>query len=181
MKCTIHKNREAVGKCIKCSRYFCSSCVEKIGRNYICFDCLKKVAKESLRKKSYKSLTVPLMLAVGIFAAMGIAALALRFDTLLALIQAFTKNALPEYIAASEEKIRELFFSFLKALLFFFEAYLISMNKLGGFFLGILISLLLIGFASASYPAISNTTIIFEILLPLLALLFLILSRKEFA
>jgi len=62
VSCVNHPDREAVVKCRRCGRNFCSACVEKVGNYWYCFDCLKEIAREA---KAVKHGRLTITLAVG--------------------------------------------------------------------------------------------------------------------
>jgi hypothetical protein len=45
LRCLNHANREAVARCLECTRYFCRECITEHDDRVICATCLKAVAK----------------------------------------------------------------------------------------------------------------------------------------
>src|SRR3989338_4062906 len=102
MKCSTHRNKDAIATCVNCGKPYCTVCLERIGRGYVCFSCLKNVARETLKKGSYKPLTLPIIVAAAIFLAMAIAAVALNVQVIIGAVAALAAskpdNLLPAFI-----------------------------------------------------------------------------------
>lgn len=62
MNCSNHKDREAVGMCVRCHKLICEECKVKINNKYYCKDCVSEMysynnINENYRNKS--SITKP--------------------------------------------------------------------------------------------------------------------------
>ena len=48
MKCTIHKDEDAIGMCVHCGKPFCEECLTEINGKYYCEDGVKELEDDTL-------------------------------------------------------------------------------------------------------------------------------------
>lgn len=56
-ECVNHPGKEAMYRCARCGRYFCTICVELIGEKAYCYECLKEIVRET-REEGRRGLTL---------------------------------------------------------------------------------------------------------------------------
>jgi len=183
-KCTTHRNRDSTGVCVNCGKPYCAACLERIGRGYVCFTCLKGVARDTLKKQSYRPLTLGIIVAAGLFLAMAAAAIVSIGGTLISAIGALGANQVGGGLTAFFQKnpaaLRDIAIGIGKALVFFYEAYLLSMNRSFSFWLGLVVAAVVLYFGiTAPYTALSNVGLLFELMIPFVAFALIIVSYRE--
>ncbi|MHC1725494.1 MAG: rhomboid family protein [Syntrophobacteraceae bacterium] len=52
LRCFNHANREAVARCLQCSRTFCRECITEHEERVICAQCLAAIKQESAEKRT---------------------------------------------------------------------------------------------------------------------------------
>ncbi len=179
MKCSIHKNKEAFAKCSVCKKPFCEACLETLGEKYICFDCLKKVAKKQIDKSKYspyKSLNFSLLISIASFALIFLYMLFLSFPIM--------PDAFADLYSLEAKDFLMLVG---KATLLIIEIALIYISSSIAFILGILIiiGLILSPFIEIAFPELivltpelTNQVIVFHIILPIIAWAGLMFGKK---
>ncbi|MCC7552142.1 hypothetical protein KO317_00565 [Candidatus Micrarchaeota archaeon] len=177
MKCTIHTNRDAVGKCSICKKPFCDLCLESLGEKRVCFKCLEKVAKKQIDKSKYnpyKSLNFSLLVSIACFA---LIFFYMIFLSLPILPEAFTD------LYSLEAKDFMVLIG--KAVLIFIEILLIYLSSSIAFILGLLIVIGLIVspfipsfIGSNIMPEITTEVVVFHIILPILCFIGLLIGKK---
>ncbi len=172
MKCSIHNNKEAAGKCSVCHKHFCKACLEKVGEKNICFKCLENLAKKQINKykySPYNSLNKYLLISIGAFAFIAVYTL---FLSLPLMSEAFNDLYAPE---------AEAYLMLIgKFVILFIESALIYTSSSISFILGILIviGLIVSPFIGITAPEITRGILIFHIFLPLIALIGLFAGKK---
>ena len=67
LRCLNHATREAVARCLECSRFFCRECITEHDDRVICAACLKKLAERpSIRKRALAGAARSLQLVAAI-------------------------------------------------------------------------------------------------------------------
>ncbi|MCD6279735.1 hypothetical protein J7J26_03110 [Candidatus Micrarchaeota archaeon] len=173
--CSKHKYKPAKAFCAVCGKPFCEADLAKIGNEYVCYDCLRAMIKKHGREPTveFKSLTPILIIGAFVFILMAIYFVFLHIDY---------APKLMEDLKSPEARIymRDVII----ALLFFIEAILILLTNKTAFALGIFLSLwMLFGFLAApsavELPEITTEYIILRVILPVLALITLLIGKRN--
>ena len=179
MFCSKHPQREAAARCVKCGKYYCRQDLESIGRNYVCFGCLKGIAKKTLDKRSYKPLTMGILVAAGIFIALGVVSIASKFDFISGFFSSLIKYQAADYMGKNTSEFWATGAEMLKAGFFFLQAYLLSMNKTAALIIGIIASVVLLAQGIQNFAALDQFGLVFQIIIPVAILFLLLANRKE--
>ncbi len=179
MKCTIHPERDAVARCVKCEKPYCRQDLERIGRNYVCFNCLKGIAKSTLSKRSYRPLTMGLISAAGLFVVLGIVAIGSKYSFLIGAFMSFLAFNFAQFMKANGDKAVSVGMNIGKAVVYFIEAYLVSMNKTMGLVIGVIICVILLAYGIGNFAQLSQIGIVIDVVIPVLILFLLVINRKE--
>lgn len=145
--CANHPDREAVAKCKRCGRSFCSVCLEEVGEFYYCFDCLKTVSREA-RAVFRGVLTVSIALGALICLAVGTVIFLEQLDDYLALVKAAqTGGDVGVKAFLTPQKASFLLPITLAVALYYALAIGLFLSKRWSFILALLLNLAVIGWA----------------------------------
>ncbi|MCX6777377.1 MAG: B-box zinc finger protein [Candidatus Micrarchaeota archaeon] len=203
MDCANHPERDALANCVNCGKPFCENCLERVGKNYICLDCLEEVLKRSLKERAYGRLTARLAVGGGVFLTLAaitvisqLWSLGEVLSSMLADLALFLHNLLPQQVGdamvaslmpgtavAGREKLA-MAMEFAKAGLYAIEGYGLLMNRGWAYWLGVVlcISIMTFRFNDLVSGAFSNAplaVVIMSILAPLALLGILLTSKRD--
>jgi len=171
-RCRIHKNKEAVARCVICGKPFCSLCLEKVGEKHMCFKCLKKVAKREekrTRAVPYKALNLSLLISIA------------AYSFIIIYILFLSLPLVPDTLGdLTSFEAKDFMMLVAKIILIGIEIILIYITISFAFTLGFMISigLILSLFLKTPSPILTNEIILFYIVIPIIALFGLVAGRK---
>ncbi len=171
MKCHDHPDREAFARCSICHRPFCKEDLVKVGDEYVCIHCLKKLLKKTVSgtRTPYKSLNLSLFLSASLY-------------TILAVFIFLINLHLLPYVTEDLRSLeaRYFFTQILFVLILFVEVLLILISNKSSLILGFLLSVWFVVLPFIQVPPLELNLIntVFYIVIPLLALLFLFVGKE---
>ncbi|VVB65649.1 Uncharacterised protein [Candidatus Gugararchaeum adminiculabundum] len=183
MNCENHPDTPAIGLCVKCEKSYCANCIERVGRGYVCFDCLKEVATASIDRHTHKSLTLKIGAIAILFLLIAVYHSILSYPTMAPLLRAISTGTAGAFLSYQKSAAVAAMVSMGIALILAIQAGLLLLNKEISFWTGMLIALYSLYYYvsliidNAAGPQTSN--LFFGVFIPAATVVLLVFAKND--